>query len=171
MDSGIESKIIEEGDYDWLPEENEPVNPFTKQRHKLNPKYGKGVYYVSEAELWEDTMKLYETDIFPDRLALNLLKMVKRILGARKYDSFDYLLREEAESRAIAHVCHQLQLKKFNPKHGSKVYSWATRVIQNEILQAKMKEDARKKRLGIIFDYYIAMGDFEHPDHPLERDY
>ena len=116
-------------------------------------------------------MKLYETDIFPERLALNLMKMVKRIIGARKYDSFDDILREEAESRAICRVCQRLQEKKFNPKHGSKVYSWATRVIQNEIGQTRIKEETRKKKLSIVFDYYIAMGDFEHPDHPLERDY
>lgn len=107
-----------------------------------------GPYYVREKDLWNDTLTLYRTAEFPLTLAENLNKMVKRIVGSKRFDSCSDILREEMVSRAFSHVCVALWEKKFDPKHGSRVYSWASRVILNECLKAIQEEQKRKKNFG-----------------------
>lgn len=107
-----------------------------------------GPYYVREKDLWNDTLTLYRTNEFPLTLAENLNKMTRRIVGSKRFDSCGDLLREEMISRAYSHVCLALWDKKFNPKHGSRVYSWASRVILNECLKAIQEEQKRKKNFG-----------------------
>lgn len=104
-----------------------------------------GIYYVREKDLWNDMLTLYRTNEFPLTLAENLKKMTKRIVGSRRFDSCSDLLREEMVSRAFTHVCLALWEKKFDPKHGSRVYSWASRVILNECLKA-IEEERRLKK-------------------------
>lgn len=107
-----------------------------------------GIYYVREKDLWNDTLTLYATGEFPLALAENLKKMTKRIVGSKRFDSCGDLLREEMVSRAFTHVCLALWDKKFNPKHGSRVYSWASRVILNECIKTIQEEQKRKRNFG-----------------------
>jgi len=107
-----------------------------------------GVYYVREKDLWNDMLFLYANGEFPLTLAENLQKMVKRIVGSKRFDSCSDLLRDEMLSRAYSHVCVALWEKKFDPKHGSRVYSWASRVILNECLKAIQEEQKRKKNFS-----------------------
>lgn len=107
-----------------------------------------GPYYVREKDLWNDVLQMYRDGEFPLTLAENLNKMVKRIVGSKRFDSCSDLLREEMISRAFTHVCLALWDKKFDPKHGSRVYSWASRVILNECLKAIQEEQKRKKNFG-----------------------
>lgn len=107
-----------------------------------------GPYYVREKDLWNDMLTLYRTEEFPLTLAENLNKMTKRIVGSKRFDSCSDLLREEMISRAFSHVCVALWEKKFDPKHGSRVYSWASRVILNECLKAIQEEQKRKRNFG-----------------------
>lgn len=107
-----------------------------------------GVYYVREKDLWNDMLSLYENGEFPLTLAENLHKMVKRIVGSKRFDACSDLLRDEMLSRAYSHVCVALWEKKFDPKHGSRVYSWASRVILNECLKAIQEEQKRKKNFA-----------------------
>lgn len=104
------------------------------------------IYYVTERDLWDDTMELYSTGEFPDRLANNVLKMTNRIVGARRWDSCPPLLKEEMVSGASSHACLKLMQKKFNPKKGSRVYSWLSRVIINACLQIVIKYNSDKKK-------------------------
>lgn len=105
-----------------------------------------GPYYVREKDLWNDVLQMYADGVFPKTLADNMKKMTKRIVGSRRFDSCSELLREEMLSRAFSHVCVALWEKKFNPKHGSRVYSWASRVILNECLKAIEEDQRRVKR-------------------------
>lgn len=114
-----------------------------------------GIYYVREKDLWEDVMFLYAGGEFPLTLANNLNKMTKRIVGSKRFDSCSDLLRDEMLSRAYTHVCLALWERKFNPKHGSKVYSWVSRVILNECLKAIQDEQKVKKH----FQEYAAEAD------------
>lgn len=107
-----------------------------------------GPYYVREKDLWNDMLTLYRTEEFPLTLAENLNKMTRRIVGSKRFDSCSDLLREEMISRAFSHVCVALWEKKFDPKHGSRVYSWASRVILNECLKAIQEEQKRKRNFG-----------------------
>ena len=108
----------------------------------------KSIYYVREKDLWNDVLKMYRDGEFPIALAENLKKMVRRIVGSKRFDSCSDLLREEMISRAYSHVCIALWEKKFNPKHGSRVYSWASRVILNECLKAIEDEQRRLRRFS-----------------------
>jgi hypothetical protein len=105
----------------------------------------RGIYYVREKDLWNDVLKMYRDGEFPQSLATNMDKMTRRIVGSRRFDSCSDLLREEMVSRAFTHVCLALWEKKFDPKHGSRVYSWASRVILNECLKAIQDEQRLKK--------------------------
>lgn len=105
----------------------------------------RGIYYVREKDLWNDVLKMYREGEFPQSLATNMDKMTRRIVGSRRFDSCSDLLREEMVSRAFTHVCLALWEKKFDPKHGSRVYSWASRVILNECLKAIQDEQRLKK--------------------------
>lgn len=121
----------------------------------------KSPYYVSEKELWEDVFTLYETEQFPDRLAKNVLKMAQRIVNAKRWDSCSDLLREEMVSRSYAHACLKLIEKKYDPKNGSKVYSWLTRVLINECLKA-IERDQRDRDLFQQFAIeYALLNDVE----------
>ena len=114
-----------------------------------------GIYYVREKDLWNDTLFLYANGEFPLTLAENLHKMVKRIVGSRRFDACSDLLREEMLSRAYSHVCVALWNKKFDPKHGSRVYSWASRVILNDCLKAIQEEQKRRN----AFQQYAEVAD------------
>lgn len=103
----------------------------------------KGPFYVSEADLYEDVTHFYNTDEFPLRLSNNILKMTKRIVGAKRFDGCSNLLREEMVSSAYCRVCCKLIERKFDLKRGSKVYSWVSRVIINDCLQVMQKEQKR----------------------------
>ena len=103
-----------------------------------------GIYYVREKDLWNDVLQMYRDGEFPQSLATNMDKMTRRIVGSRRFDSCSDLIREEMVSRAFTHVCLALWEKKFDPKHGSRVYSWASRVILNECL--KVIEEERRTR-------------------------
>ena len=105
-----------------------------------------GPYYVREKDLWDDVLSMYRDGEFPVSLAENMNKMVKRIVGSKRFDSCSDILREEMISRAYSHVCIALWERKYNPKHGSRVYSWASRVILNECLKAIEEEQKRLKR-------------------------
>ena len=104
-----------------------------------------GIYYVREKDLWNDVLQMYRDGEFPQSLATNMDKMTRRIVGSRRFDSCSDLIREEMVSRAFTHVCLALWEKKFDPKHGSRVYSWASRVILNECLKAIQDEQRLKK--------------------------
>lgn len=123
----------------------------------------KSPYYVTEKDLWDDTIKLYETGQFPERLAKNILKMSKRIVGARRWDSCSDLLREEMISKSYTHACVQLINKKYNPKSGSKVYSWLTRVIINECLKAATKEQKERENFKRFAEEYSLFHKVEIP--------
>ena len=134
-------------DYETLQELDPPPMP---------PRYAgrKNEYYVHESEMWEDTMHLYETGEFPERLANSLMMMTDRMVNTwDRFRKYDELTRDEMQSRAIAHVTKKLMEKKFNPKHGSKVYSWCTRVIMNECLQVANKENRRREKMKEIAEY------------------
>jgi hypothetical protein len=107
-----------------------------------------GIYYVREKDLWNDTLTLYATGEFPLALAENLKKMTKRIVGSKRFDSCSDLLRDEMISRSFTYVCLALWDRKFDPKHGSRVYSWASRVILNECIKTIQEEQKRKKNFG-----------------------
>ncbi len=106
-----------------------------------------GIYYVKEQELFEDVLDLYDSNQFPSRLFTNLQRMTKRIVGSRRFDSCSDLLREEMNVEALTHVCLKLWERKYDLKHGSRVYSWASRVILNRCLQLILKEQATKKKV------------------------
>lgn len=107
-----------------------------------------GPFYVREKDLWNDVLQMYRDGDFPITLAENMKKMVRRIVGSKRFDSCSELLREEMISRAFSHVCLALWERKFDPKHGSRVYSWASRVILNECLKAIEDEQRRLKRFS-----------------------
>lgn len=114
----------------------------------------KSPYYVSEKELWDDTIQLYTTKQFPERLAKNIYKMSQRIVGARRWDSCSDLIREEMVSRSYTHACTQLIKQKYNPKVGSKVYSWLSRVLINECLKVVIKEQKDKEHFQQFANEY-----------------
>lgn len=105
----------------------------------------KGPYYVSEKELFYDIIDYYNSQSFSDRLAKNVLKMAKRIVGSRRFDGCSDLLRDEMISRSYTHCCVAIFQKKYDPKHGSKAYSWISRVLLNECLKS-IEEEQRRKR-------------------------
>lgn len=104
-----------------------------------------GLYYVREKDLWSDVLELYSTNEFPKRLADNMKKMTERIIASKRFESCSTMLKEEMLSRAYTHVCLKLLERKFNMKHGSRVYSWASRVILNECIQAIQAEQKYRK--------------------------
>lgn len=121
----------------------------------------KSPYYVTEKELWTDVMELYSTNSFPDRLAKNVLKMSQRIVNAKRWDSCSDILREEMVSRASSHACLKLWERKYNPKKGSKVYSWLSRVIINECLKACEAEQKAKKLFKAFAEEYAVLNEVE----------
>lgn len=132
-------------DFDELEEYNPPPMPVQKEVE----------YYVSEAELLEDTLHLYETGDFPERLALSLQRMVDHMVNTwKRFRQYDELAREEMQSRGLLQVVKGLMNKKYDPKRGSKVYSWATRVIYNEFLQVILKENKRRERFNKFAELY-----------------
>lgn len=126
-------------------------------------------YYVSEADLYSGVLTLYETGEFPEKLAADLLKMCKRIVTSRRFFGYPDTLKEEMVSVASIKVCQQLQNRRYDPYKGSKVYSWATRVIINEMLQTILKEEAKKRKWERMLEDVKANGDFERVETPLER--
>jgi hypothetical protein len=138
-------------------EYNPPLMPKTTLGNR-------SVYYVSEAELWQDTLNLYETGEFPERLAVNITKMVQRILTSRRFNGYTDVVKEEAQSAAISRAVTKLMEHKFDPKRGSKVYSWLSRLIINECLQTVLKENKRQKQYEEYVEDCIARGEFEIVD-------
>lgn len=106
----------------------------------------KGPYYVSEADLYENVTILYETGEFTKKLSDDLMRMCRRIVGAKRFDSCSDILREEMISSAFAHVCLRLIQRKYDFHRGSKVYSWASRVIINDCLQSILKDTRRRTK-------------------------
>lgn len=121
----------------------------------------KSPYYVTEKDLWTDVMELYSDNSFPDRLAKNILKMSQRIVNAKRWDSCSDILREEMVSRASTHACLKLWERKFNPKKGSKVYSWLSRVIINECLKACEAEQRERKLYADFAAEFAVLNDVE----------
>jgi DNA-directed RNA polymerase specialized sigma24 family protein len=124
------------------------------------------LYYVQEKDLWKDVLELYRTDSFPETLAKNMEKMTYRIVKSRRFDSCSDLLREEMVSSAYTRVCLKLYEKKFDPKHGSRVYSWATRVILNECLNVIAKEQRKNQRFNEYAEDYAAQHQIEIVKEP-----
>lgn len=122
----------------------------------------KSPYYVSEKELWNDVLELYSTGSFSDRLARNVLKMAQRIVNAKRWDSCSDLLREEMVSRASAHACIKLMEKKYDPKKGSRVYSWLSRVLINECLKAVEKEQKDREQFLRYAEEFALTNPVEH---------
>jgi hypothetical protein len=131
----------------------------------------KSPYYVSEADLYAGVMHLYETGEFPEALAADLLKMCRRILSSRRFHGYPDTLKEEMVSSASIKVCRQLELKKYDPTRGSKVYSWATRVIMNEYLQTIRREEVRQKRFDKLVENSIIEDSFEYIETPKTDQY
>lgn len=125
------------------------------------PKREQSVYYVTEKDLWNNTLELYRTGEFPKALADDILKMTKRILTSHRWDGCGDLLKEEMLSRAYNHVCQKLIERKFNFKHGSKVYSWVTRVIINECLQAVLQDKKRREQERVVQEQWYIDGNVE----------
>ena len=154
-------------------EEPDIVDEILDDIHPLQPnKRGRASsYYVSEANLRAGVTELYETGNFPDALAADLLKMCKRIVTSRRFFSYSDTLREEMVSAASIKVCTQLQNHKYDPDRGSKVYSWATRVILNEMLQCILREQKRMKEWEKIVNDALVEGDYEPVETPIEEQY
>ena len=72
-------------------------------------------------------------------------------------------------SSASVRVCTQLQKHKYDPYKGSKVYSWATRVIMNDMLQLILKEEAKRKKWEKLLEDVKANGTFERVETPREQ--
>lgn len=144
----------EENPIDEIAEE---INPIVRPRRNGQ----QSPYYVSEADLYAGVMHLYETGEFPESLAADLLKMCQRIITSRRFHDYPDTLKEEAVSSASIHVCRMLQNRRYNPNMGSKVYSWATRVILNEMLQACRREDVRRRKFAKLTEDVAANGGFE----------
>ena len=150
-----------------LEREIEIVNPHP------TPSLGdrKTVYYVSEADLYSGVMELYETGEFPEKLAEDLLKMCRRIVTSRRFFAYPDILKEEMVSCSSCKVCRMLQLHKYDPKRGSKVYSWASRVILNECLQVISREDVRTRRMAKYVEEVKTRGEFERVEVPMVDQY
>lgn len=103
-------------------------------------------YYVTEKDLFDDVLLYYDEGEFSERLASNIMKMACRIVGSKRFDSCSDLVREEMVSRAYTHACLAVCNKKYDIKHGSRVYSWLSRVLINECLKEIEDETRRKKR-------------------------
>lgn len=144
-------------DYDDLEEYNPSPRPKSKDSR------GKEVvFYVHESELWEDTMHYYETGEFPDRLAKSLLRMAEHMVNTwKRFRNYDDMVREEMISQAVSHIVYRLMTKRFDPKRGTKVYSFATRVIYNECLQVALKENKRREKFLKYAEYSNTYGDIE----------
>lgn len=127
-------------------------------------------YYVSEKELWTDVLELYETNSFSDRLAKNIKKMAQRIVNAKRWDSCSDILREEMVSRAFNHACIKLMERKYDPKSGSKVYSWLSRVLINECLKAVETEQKERERFQLFAAEYSLLNEVEIVQRYEERD-
>ena len=105
----------------------------------------RSIYYVTEKDLYFNTLHFYQTGEFVKPLADDILKMTKRIVGSRRFDSCSDILREEMVSRAYTHACAAIMMKKYSFKHGSRVYSWLSRVLINECLKAIEEDQKRAK--------------------------
>lgn len=155
-----------------LSDENEdPVEAILDElnpRVRPNRKGQSSPYYVSEADLYSGVLSLYETGEFPDKLASDLLKMCKRIITSRRFFGYPDTLKEEMVSVASIKVCQQLQNHRYDPYKGSKVYSWATRVILNEMLQTIVKEEAKRRKWERMLEDVKANGTFERVETPIE---
>ena len=121
----------------------------------------KSIYYVTEKDLFFNTLLFYQTGEFPKALSDDILKMAKRIVGSKRFDSCSDLLREEMVSRAYTHACAAILLKKYSFKHGSRVYSWLSRVLINECLKAIEVEQKRKKAFQTYAESCIGVEQIE----------
>lgn len=157
-----------------LNEEEDPIDSILDELNphvRPNRKGQTSPYYVSEADLYAGVLKLYETGEFPEALAKDLLKMCKRIITSRRFHGYDDMVKEEAVSSASIRVCQQLQRHKYDPYKGSKVYSWATRVILNEMLQVLLREETKRKKWEKMLEDVKANGDFERVETPRSEEY
>ena len=157
-----------------LSEEEDPIDAILEElnpRVRPNKKGQASPYYVSEADLYSGVLSLYETGEFPEKLASDLLKMCQRIITSRRFHGYPDTLKEEMVSAASVKVCQQLQRRKYDPYKGSKVYSWATRVILNEMLQMILKEESKRRKWDRMVEDAIANGTFERVETPKDEQY
>lgn len=103
-------------------------------------------YFIPEAELREDLQTLYTTDVFPERLASNLMKMVDGSLHNRRFIRYTQDWKEEMQSAALQRVVDVLRRKKFDLEHNSSCFSWITQVIFNRFKDTIYKLELRHKR-------------------------
>lgn len=106
--------------------------------------------YVNEADLKEDVGTLYETGVFPDRLAKGLMEITVRILRSRKFNGYTEDWKEEMKGNALTALMKCLKEKRYdNTRPNTKVFSWATRVVFNQftytIRKKKSEIEKRKK--------------------------
>ena len=153
-------------------EEEDPIEAILDEinpRVRPNRKGQNSPYYVSEADMYSGVLHLYETGEFPEALAADLLKMCRRIVTSRRFHGYPDTLKEEMVSSASVRVCTQLQNHKYDPYKGSKVYSWATRVIMNDMLQLILKEESKRKKWEKLLEDVKANGTFERVETPREQ--
>ena len=105
-------------------------------------------YFIPEAELREDLQTLYTTDVFPERLASNLMKMVDGSLHNKRFIRYTQDWKEEMQSAALQRVVDVLRRKKFDLEHNSSCFSWITQVIFNrfkDTITSLQKEHDREQ--------------------------
>ena len=97
-----------------IDETAEEINPIVRPQRdgQHSP------YYVSEADLYNGVLQLYETGEFPEKLAADLLKMCQRIITSRRFHDYSDTLKEEAVSSASVKVCQMLMKHKYDPYRG-----------------------------------------------------
>lgn len=155
MPEQIETKLPDNFD------ELEEYDPSPKPK-SLYARGKKVEMYVRESELWEDTMHYYETGDFPERLAESFLRMATHMVNTwKRFRNYDDILREDMISQASNHAIDRIMKKKFDPKRGCKVYSFATRVIYNECVSIVSKENKRREKFQKYAEYANAYGDID----------
>lgn len=112
-------------------------------------------YFIPEAELREDLQTLYTTDVFPERLASNLMKMVDGSLHNKRFIRYTQDWKEEMQSAALQRVVDVLRRKKFDLEHDSSCFSWITQVIFNRFKDTIYKLELRHKREKSFIDSMI----------------
>lgn len=158
MPEQIETKLPDNFD------ELEEYDPSPKPK-PLHCKGKRAEQYVHESELWEDTMHYYETGDFPERLADSFLRMATHMVNTwTRFRNYDSILREEMISQATLHIINRIQTKRFDPKRGCKVYSFATRVLYNECIQIANRENKRREKFQKYAELANAFGDIKPKD-------
>ena len=105
------------------------------------------VNYVSEDELKEDVRILYETNVFPERLAKNLQSMCDHICNSHRFSGYTFDWKEEMKSQAILTLVRFLNERKYdNTRPNTKVFSWATKVIFLQFLCWLEKKNRKLKQ-------------------------